>query len=202
MAGRSTALALAALLAAPVAAEEARITDGDTLRLGAVSVRLFGIDAPEDGQRCADAGGADWDCGDAAAARLAGLAAAGPVRCEPRDVDRYGRLVSVCTAAGVDLGGQLVAEGGAGLRPLQRRLPRSRGRRARGWARALGRGGRSALGLPRRGLHGGGRRGRTTGRLRDQGQPVGRRGAGLSPARQPVLRADADRPQPGGGLVP
>ena len=111
MAGRSTALALAALLAAPVAAEEARITDGDTLRLGAVSVRLFGIDAPEDGQRCADAGGADWDCGDAAAARLAELAAAGPVRCEPRDVDRYGRLVSVCTAAGVDLGGQLVAEG-------------------------------------------------------------------------------------------
>jgi endonuclease YncB( thermonuclease family) len=111
MAGRGTALALAAVLAAPVAAEEARITDGDTLRLGAISVRLFGVDAPEDGQRCAGADGTDWDCGDAAAARLAELAAAGPVRCEPRDVDRYGRLVSICTAAGVDLGGRLVAEG-------------------------------------------------------------------------------------------
>ena len=111
MAGRGMVLALAMVLAAPVAAEEARITDGDTLRLGAISVRLFGIDAPEDGQLCAGADGTDWDCGDAAAARLAELAAAGPVRCEPRDVDRYGRLVSVCTAAGVDLGGRLVAEG-------------------------------------------------------------------------------------------
>ncbi len=41
-------LALAtALLAAPAGAADVRVTDGDSLRLGAVEVRLFGIDAPE-----------------------------------------------------------------------------------------------------------------------------------------------------------
>ena len=108
-AGATLALALA--LAGGAAAEEARVTDGDTLRLGAVQVRLFGVDAPELRQRCPAAGGGEWACGAAAAARLAELVAAGPVRCEPQDTDRYGRLVSVCTAAGADLAAALVAEG-------------------------------------------------------------------------------------------
>jgi endonuclease YncB( thermonuclease family) len=89
----------------------AEATDGDTLRLGAVEIRLFGIDAPEARQRCARADGSPWDCGRAAAIRLAELIAAGPVRCRPHERDRYGRLVSTCTAGGVDLGGTLVAEG-------------------------------------------------------------------------------------------
>jgi endonuclease YncB( thermonuclease family) len=105
------ALALALAVAGFAAAEEARVTDGDTLTLGAVQVRLFGVDAPELRQRCPLAGGGDWACGEAAAARLAALVAAGPVRCEPQDTDRYGRLVSICTAAGADLGAALVAEG-------------------------------------------------------------------------------------------
>ncbi len=84
----------------------ATVSDGDTLRIGSVKVRLFGIDAPELAQVC---GG--WACGTAAAARLAELAAAGPATCTPRDIDRYGRLVATCTVAGIDLGGQLVAEG-------------------------------------------------------------------------------------------
>lgn len=89
----------------------ARVTDGDTLRLGAVEIRLFGIDAPEARQLCARADGTPWSCGRAASARLAELVAVGPVRCRPQDRDRYGRLVSICTAGGIDLGGRLVAEG-------------------------------------------------------------------------------------------
>jgi endonuclease YncB( thermonuclease family) len=84
----------------------ARVTDGDTLRVGAERIRLFGIDAPETGQRC---GG--WDCGAAATSRLADLVGGDTIRCAPRDRDQYGRLVAVCTARGVDLGGRLVAEG-------------------------------------------------------------------------------------------
>jgi endonuclease YncB( thermonuclease family) len=84
----------------------ATVTDGDTLRIGSVKVRLFGIDAPESAQVCNG-----WPCGAAATARLAELAGAGPATCTPRDVDRYGRLVATCTVAGVDIGGQLVAEG-------------------------------------------------------------------------------------------
>ena len=46
------AIILAAVLAAPVAAGErlvgrARVTDGDTLRVGGVAVRLKGLAAPE-----------------------------------------------------------------------------------------------------------------------------------------------------------
>ena len=84
----------------------AAASDGDTLRIGAVKVRLFGIDAPELAQMCGD-----WACGAAAAARLAELAGTGPVTCTPRETDRYGRIVATCTVAGVDLGDRLVAEG-------------------------------------------------------------------------------------------
>ncbi len=104
-------LALVGALASAPAAADMRIMDGDTLRLGSVQVRLFGIDAPESGQACTGADGAPWDCGGAAAERLGELAAAGPVRCRPQDRDRYGRLVAICSAGGVDLGRQLVAEG-------------------------------------------------------------------------------------------
>jgi endonuclease YncB( thermonuclease family) len=104
-------LVLACALVAAPAAADMRVMDGDTLRLGSVQVRLFGIDAPEARQQCTAADGAPWACGAAAAERLEELAAAGPVRCRPEDTDRYGRMVAVCTAGGVDLGGQLVAEG-------------------------------------------------------------------------------------------
>ena len=35
----------------------AQVTDGDTIRIGSVEVRLQGIDAPEAGQSCEDRGG-------------------------------------------------------------------------------------------------------------------------------------------------
>ena len=106
---------------------------------------------PRRGSCCARADGTPWACGRAAADRLAELVAEGPVRCRPEDRDRYGRLVSTCTAGGVDLGGRLVAEG------LARAYARysdayvaARGRSPRRRARPLaGRGGRP-LGLPRR----------------------------------------------------
>jgi endonuclease YncB( thermonuclease family) len=101
----------AALVATGAAGGDAVVRDGDTLSLGAREIRLFGVDAPESRQMCARADGTPWACGRAAADRLAQLVAAGPVRCRPRDTDRYGRLVSTCTAGGVDLGGRLVAEG-------------------------------------------------------------------------------------------
>lgn len=109
----ATILLAAGLAGAPAAAEGplALVKDGDTLRLGVRDIRLFGIDAPESRQTCARADGTPWPCGRVAQERLAELVGAGPVRCRPRDTDRYGRLVSVCTAAGVDLGGRLVEEG-------------------------------------------------------------------------------------------
>ena len=49
-----------------IAQSGVRIVDGDTIEIGQTTYRLFGIDAPEHGQRCAKRGGGSWQCGEAA----------------------------------------------------------------------------------------------------------------------------------------
>lgn len=84
----------------------ARVIDGDTLEVAGTRVRIFGIDAPEIGQRCGS-----WSCGWAAKMAMERLVGSGSVSCTPMDRDRYGRTVAKCWAGGVDLGGRLVALG-------------------------------------------------------------------------------------------
>lgn len=83
------------------------IADGDTLYLNGVTYRLYGIDAPETKQVCADG----WPAGNLATTRLQALISGRNVVCEKRDHDRYGRTVAVCRANGEDLGAILVREG-------------------------------------------------------------------------------------------
>jgi endonuclease YncB( thermonuclease family) len=87
--------------------------DGDTLRAAnGAEYRLFGIDAPELAQTCAEANGKSWLCGRAAKAKLTTLIKGGNVNCEARDKDRFGRTIAVCSAQGVpDLGEALVRDG-------------------------------------------------------------------------------------------
>ena len=89
----------------------AEVSDGDTLRIGAERIRIFGIDAPEAGQSCDSGAKGAWACGAAATARLRELIGDRPVTCLPRDRDRYGRLVATCRVGRLDLGERLVAEG-------------------------------------------------------------------------------------------
>lgn len=93
--------------------DEVRIVDGDTLRLGDRTLRLYGVDAPERGQRCADAEGGSFDCGAAAAEQLARLVGGRSVVCRVHGRDRYGRGLGVCRAAGVELNTGLVSSGWA-----------------------------------------------------------------------------------------
>ena len=90
-----------------------RVVDGDTLRIGARRIRLYGIDAPEHAQRCADAAGRPYACGEAAAAALTRLIGGRQPDCAERDRDRYGRSVAVCTLDGRDLNRAMVAGGWA-----------------------------------------------------------------------------------------
>ncbi len=92
------------------------VIDGDTLRLDGVTHRLFGIDAPELHQACADG----WPAGVMASEALSGLVRGRQVTCEPerdrykrRSIDRYGRVIAVCRADGVDLGAAMVRAGQA-----------------------------------------------------------------------------------------
>ena len=67
-----------------------KVSDGDSLRSGNLRIRLFGIDAPELKQQCADQNGVLWGCGVAAQRQLNRLIDTNKdLQCSLRDVDRY-----------------------------------------------------------------------------------------------------------------
>lgn len=88
----------------------ARVIDGDTLDVGAVRVRLHGVDAFERGQTCDRADGT-WACGTAATSAMKGYAEGRRLSCRVLDTDRYGRKVSRCERRGLDVARALVDDG-------------------------------------------------------------------------------------------
>jgi endonuclease YncB( thermonuclease family) len=106
----SAVLAATALLAgAPViaAAEDvtgqARVVDGDTIKVGTLTVRLKGIAAPERDEP----GGAE------ATEAMRRLVGGRVVRCELTGERTHGREVGYCSAGGTDLNGEMVRGGWA-----------------------------------------------------------------------------------------
>jgi endonuclease YncB( thermonuclease family) len=97
-------------LPAPVFGGVVRVTDGDTIRIGEVRVRLAVADAPERGQIC-DLRGKPWACGDAATAMLTAIIADRPVTCRHRGKASHGRIVAICEAGGVNLSLAMVERG-------------------------------------------------------------------------------------------
>jgi endonuclease YncB( thermonuclease family) len=93
-------------------AGRASVIDGDTIEIHGQRMRLYGIDAPESRQKC-EVTGQTYRCGQQAALALAGHIAQRTVDCEPRDTDRYGRIVAVCRAGAEDLNAWMVAQGWA-----------------------------------------------------------------------------------------
>jgi endonuclease YncB( thermonuclease family) len=91
----------------------ASVIDGDTLEIHDQRIRLHGVDAPESSQTCTAKDGREYRCGQQAALALQDKIAGRPVSCAPRDRDRYGRIVAVCTAGGEDLNRWLVLNGWA-----------------------------------------------------------------------------------------
>lgn len=87
--------------------------DGDTLRKGALRIRLDGIDAPEIGQRCTTATGVAYDCGVKAREVLERLIMQGPTTCRMAGRDRYRRTLAFCRAGKTDLNREMVRLGWA-----------------------------------------------------------------------------------------
>lgn len=102
----------ATLSSEPKTVGRASVIDGDTIEIHGQRIRLWGIDAPEGGQRCFR-DGKPWRCGTDAANALSSFLGARTVSCNEKDRDRYGRMVAVCTVAGQDIGTWLVREGWA-----------------------------------------------------------------------------------------
>jgi endonuclease YncB( thermonuclease family) len=89
----------------------ADVIDGDSLRIGDVEVRLFGIDAPESDQICRDDRQQPYKCGLLATSALEQMIGDLPVTCYVMSGDRYGRTVAICEVNGRDLGEALVRQG-------------------------------------------------------------------------------------------
>ena len=111
----SIGLTSAAVAREPAAAiiGRASVIDGDTIEIRGQRIRLFGIDAPESRQTCTDAQGAPYRCGQKAAQALDSRISDGVVTCEPKDRDRYGRIVAICRAYGEDLAAWMTGLGWA-----------------------------------------------------------------------------------------
>jgi endonuclease YncB( thermonuclease family) len=90
----------------------ASVIDGDTIEIHGTRIRLFGIDAPESGQSCTVQGKA-YRCGQQAAFTLSNKIGTQAVECQPKDQDRYGRIVAVCRVEGEDINAWMVARGWA-----------------------------------------------------------------------------------------
>nr|WP_271567896.1 thermonuclease family protein [Bradyrhizobium sp. CCBAU 11386] len=95
----------------------ASVIDGDTIEIHGTRIRLWGIDAPEHDQLCRGDDSELYQCGQKAAAALAGIlyAVPRPVICTPKDRDRYDRTVAVCKIGdpGPDIGHWMVSNGHA-----------------------------------------------------------------------------------------
>lgn len=84
------------------------VVDGDTLRCGERSVRLYGIDAPELPGHCRPGRSCTPGDPNASTESLRRLIGSSSLTCRTRDTDAYGRTVARCSAGKQDLScGQL-----------------------------------------------------------------------------------------------
>ncbi len=91
----------------------AYVVDGDSLEIAGRQLRLFGIDAPEGQQYCADKNDRPWPCGRQAASALRDLIKNKKIVCSVRDIDSYKRLVSRCKLGKTDINAWMVKNGHA-----------------------------------------------------------------------------------------
>jgi Staphylococcal nuclease homologue len=92
----------------------ARVIDGDSIEISGVRIRLEGIDAPEWSQTCVDPKGQTWLCGQSAAQQLRSYIDGRELTCARHGVDRYNRILAVCSVPdGADVNAWIVRQGWA-----------------------------------------------------------------------------------------
>lgn len=105
---RVTRLAVAiaiCCLALPVAAQT--VVSGDSIELKGKTYRLYGIDAPDDGQVCPDG----WPAAHEAETYLSQLIGGKAVTCVPIGLPQRNETQALCRADGVDVGAAMVTGG-------------------------------------------------------------------------------------------
>ncbi|WP_422001619.1 thermonuclease family protein [Reyranella sp.] len=107
--GRAIGLALVFGVATAGSAWAQKVIDGDSIELKGKAYRLYGIDAAEEAQSCADG----WPAGVAARNYLTELIGDREVTCMAMPADGGDETMALCRAEGVDLGGAMVTGGHA-----------------------------------------------------------------------------------------
>ncbi len=97
----------------PAIYSSAKVVSADTLLIGGRYLRLFGIDAPENNQTCADRTGRSYACGRQAASWLKGWIADNELECRILQQDQNGNMIGICSLGAYDLGAALVNAGWA-----------------------------------------------------------------------------------------
>jgi endonuclease YncB( thermonuclease family) len=101
--GRWTACAVL-FAALPASAQTA--LDGDTIRNNGMKVHLWGVDAPEKGQVCADG----WPAGQMAELYLAERVKGGKLSCDLKNTPRQDAVFAVCKVDGQDLSAAMASQ--------------------------------------------------------------------------------------------
>lgn len=90
-----------------------RVINGDTLMMNNHYIRLYGIDAPETNQNCANKNGRSYQCGRVAATWLRDWIMDNKLECRIMQRDAKGNMVGVCSLGQYDLGAAMVNAGWA-----------------------------------------------------------------------------------------
>lgn len=98
---------------APTIYSAAEVISGDTLRINGRYFRLFGIDAPERNQTCADATGRSYSCGYQAAEWLSSWIQNNTLECKVIQKDGNGNMIGTCALGAYDIGAAIVNAGWA-----------------------------------------------------------------------------------------
>ena len=92
----------------------ARVIDGDTIDIAGTRIRLEDIDAPEASQTCVDSRRQAWPCGKTATDELRAHISGRELNCQPSGLDRYKRVLAVCSLSdGSDVNAWMVRQGWA-----------------------------------------------------------------------------------------
>ena len=97
----------------PVIYGSARVINGDTLEIYGKYFQLFGVDAPESNQTCANRQGRSYNCGREAAMWLKNWIGNSELECHVLQQDTKGNMVGTCSYGPYDLGAALVNAGWA-----------------------------------------------------------------------------------------
>ena len=97
----------------PLIRSSARVVRGDTLNIQGYYFRLYGIDAPDTDQTCADKNKRSYKCGQKAATWLRDWILDYELECRVMQQDQRGNMAGVCFLGEYDLGAAIVTAGWA-----------------------------------------------------------------------------------------